>query len=190
MEGSRLFARGVASVRRRLTSTQAVDGLMIALGAGTGLATGLAAAALITLIQFVQRLAFGSDVSPIDLLLVPTLGALIVGLLVTYWAPEPSGSGVVRTMETIALHGGRARRRVPLSGTAATAVALGTGASGGREGPIVLVGGSVGSLLGQWFAVGEDGLRALIAAGAAAGSGRGSGRRSTRPSAGCSSRSS
>jgi chloride channel protein, CIC family len=80
-----------------------------------------------------------------------------------------SGGGVVSTMEAMAIHRGRLRRRVPLAGVAATSVALGTGASGGREGPIVLFGGAVGSLVAGLGRMDEDRTRALVAAGVAAG---------------------
>jgi CIC family chloride channel protein len=102
---------------------------------------------------------------------VPAVGGLIVGVLLTYLFPESSGSGVIQVMATISTRGGRFRSRVPLGGILTTGVALGTGASGGREGPIVHIGGSVGSLVGRLFAVGEDRMRTLVAAGAAAGIG-------------------
>ena len=147
------------------------DSLMLALAAAVGLGTGLLAVVLIGVIRVVQRIAFGSEAGPFAIVLVPTVGAFLVGLVLRYFAPESSGSGIVQTMRTIALRGGRFRGRVPFGGILATGLALGTGASGGREGPIVLIGGSVGSLLGRFFAVGEERLRTLVAAGAAAGIG-------------------
>ena len=168
--------RRLADLPRRIRSrfllpgdTEA-GGAMLALGAATGLATGLLASALVGVIQAVQTLAFGSDPGTLRVLLAPALGGLLVGLL-TRFVPEAGGNGVVQTMSTIALRGGRFRTPVPLGGVAATGLALGTGASGGREGPIVLIGGAVGSLLGRLFAVGEERLRTLVAAGAAAGIG-------------------
>ena len=97
---------------------------------------------------------------------MPAVGGLIVGVLLTYLFPESSGSGVIQVMATISTRGGRFRSRVPLGGILTTGVALGTGASGGREGPIVHIGGSVGSLVGRLFAVGEDRMRTLVAAAA------------------------
>lgn len=144
---------------------------MLVLGAAVGLGTGLLAALLIAVIRIVQRLAWGTDTGTLEIVLIPTVGAFAVGLLLHYWFPESRGSGIVRIMSIIALHGGRVRGRVPLGGVAATGVALGTGAAGGREGPIVLIGGAVGSLLGRLFAVDEQRMRTLIAAGAAAGIG-------------------
>ncbi len=156
-------------LRERVAVGGSTDSGMLALGAATGLVTGGLAAVLIAGIRWVQQVTYGTEASTLEVLLWPAAGGVVVGLVLRYWAIEPSGSGVVRTMETLALHGGRARRRVPGSTLVAASVALGTGASGGREGPIVLVGGSVGSILGQWVRVDETRLRALVATGAAAG---------------------
>ncbi|MFA9444977.1 chloride channel protein [Egicoccus sp. AB-alg6-2] len=144
---------------------------MLGLGATTGLATGVVVWLLISSIELVQRLAWSAQVPTWQLLVVPTLGGLVVGLLVWRVVPESSGGGVVPTMESLAIRGGRLSRRIPLAGTAATSIALGTGASGGREGPIVLIGGSIGSAVGRAMHLDEDRMRSLVAAGAAAGIG-------------------
>jgi CIC family chloride channel protein len=158
-------------VRRETVPHLQGETLMISLAVAVGLGTGLLASALIGTIALVQRIAFGTGPPPLLTVVVPTVGAFLVGLLVTYVVPESSGSGVIRVMMTIATHGGRFRGRVPPGGIAASGLALGTGASGGREGPIVLIGGSLGSLLGRLFAVDEQRMRTLVAAGAAAGIG-------------------
>lgn len=145
--------------------------LMLSLAVAVGLATGLLASLLIAVIAAVQSFLFGTSVSWPVLLIAPAAGGLVVGLLLTYVVPESSGGGVVQVMATIATRGGRFRARVPFGGVLATGIALGSGASGGREGPIVLIGGGVGSLVGRLFAVGEDRMRTLVAAGAAAGIG-------------------
>ncbi len=144
---------------------------MLGLGATTGLLTGLLAWLLISIVEIIQHLVWTDPAPAWQLVLVPAVGGLVVGLLVTKLVPEVAGGGIVSTMETMALHGGSFRRRVPLSALAATSVALGSGASGGREGPIVLIGGSVGSVVGRLLPIGETRMRSLVAAGAAAGIG-------------------
>jgi CIC family chloride channel protein len=163
----------VRAKRARLQALPHLQGetMMLSAAVGVGLATGLLASLLIETIALVQRFAFGTQVSWPALILVPTVGALLVGLLVTYVVPESSGSGVIQVMTRIAAYGGRFRVRVPLGGVAASGLALGTGAAGGREGPIVLIGGSVGSLAGRLLALNEERMRTLVAAGAAAGIG-------------------
>lgn len=159
------------AVRRRAQQPGAIDGVLLALGAGTGLVTGLAATVLFTTVDVVQRVAW-IDPAPVwQVLLLPALGGLLVGVLVTRVVPEAAGGGVVGTMETLALQGGRFRKRVPLGGLAATSIALGTGASGGREGPIVLIGGAIGAWFSRLVPLDEGRTRALVGAGAAAGIG-------------------
>lgn len=166
--GTARVSRGLA---RRARRPGAVEGLLLALGAGTGLVTGLAATALFTTVELVQDLAW-TDPAPFwQILLLPALGGLLVGILVTRVVPEAAGGGVVGTMETLALRGGRFRKRVPFGAFAATSVALGTGASGGREGPIVLIGGSIGAWFSRLLPLDESRTRALVGAGAAAGIG-------------------
>lgn len=145
------------------------DGLQLVLAGIVGLLTGVVAWALVSGIHLVARIAFSDPVPAWQVVAVPTLGGLFVGLLVWRIVPEVSGGGVVATMEAMALQRGRLRRRVPLAGVAATSVALGTGASGGREGPIVLFGGAVGSLIAGLGNMDEDRTRSLVAAGVAAG---------------------
>lgn len=166
-----LVRRGLGSLRRRAQAEGTVDGVMLGLGATTGLVTGVLAWLLISVVELLQHVVWTDPAPWWQLVLIPAIGGLVVGLLVTRLVPEAAGGGVVATMETLALHGGRFRRRVPLSALAATSVALGSGASGGREGPIVLIGGSVGSVVGRLVPIGESRMRSLVAAGAAAGIG-------------------
>lgn len=160
---------------RRLQQTmagdRAIDGVMLGLAVGTGLAVGVVAWGMLGLIELLVYRAWSSPVPWWQLLLVPAFGALVSGAITTYLVPEARGGGVVYTMETLVLRGGRFRARVPLLAPVATGIALGTGSSGGMEGPIVMIGGSVGSLLARVAPIGEDRTRALVAAGAAAGIG-------------------
>jgi chloride channel protein, CIC family len=143
---------------------------MVVLGALTGLLTGLAAWLLVLGVDLVHWLAWPTG-GAVERLLVPAVGGLLVGLVVSRYVPEAAFGGVVGTMETIALRGGRFRLVVPVAALAAVAIALGTGASGGREGPMVLIGGSIGSLVASLLPVSEERRLSLVAAGAAAGIG-------------------
>ena len=175
--GLRALCRRAAAVQQRVARftdrlpplDPSRDGLQLVLAGIVGLLTGVVAWALVSGIHLVARIAFSDPVPAWQVVAVPTLGGLVVGLLVWRIVPEVSGGGVVATMEAMAIQRGRLRRRVPLAGVAATSVALGTGASGGREGPIVLFGGAVGSLIAGLGNMDEDRTRSLVAAGVAAG---------------------
>ncbi len=158
--------RGFAAFGSQLRSPGA---LLMLLAATVGLITGLLAVALFHLIGLVQQVAYGASPPAWSVLVVPAAGGLLVGLLTWRLVPEARGSGISNVMEALALRGGRIRGRVVLGKLAASAVALGTGNSGGREGPIVQIGGAAGSLLGRAADLPEDRLRSLIAAGAAGG---------------------
>jgi len=144
---------------------------MLALAGLTGVLTGTMVWVLLTWLEFVQHLAWSERVPAWQLVVVPTVGGLLVGILVSRLVPEAKGGGVVTTMEALALRGGRLRGRVPLAGTLATGLALGTGASGGREGPVVLIGGAIGSAVARLLPLDEQRTRSMVAAGAAAGIG-------------------
>lgn len=101
--------------------------------------------------------------------LFPVAGGLIVGLIRHYFIGKDRHEGVAGIIESVALAGGRLRYwRLPAKTTAA-AISIGSGASVGPEDPSVQIGSNLGSMLGQWFRLSDERVRALVAAGAAAG---------------------
>jgi CIC family chloride channel protein len=109
------------------------------------------------------------EFSPWLLLAVLTAGGLVSGALVFLIAPEAEGHGTDAAIR--AYHRGRGiiRARVPLVKIVASAVTLGTGGSGGREGPIAQIGAGFGSLLAVRLRLSEYERRLLLAAGLGAG---------------------
>ena len=102
-------------------------------------------------------------------LLLPTVGGLAVGILVTRFAKEVRGSGIPEVMESVSRRGGAIRFRVVLTKAIAASLTIGTGGSAGREGPIAHIGSAIGSALGQFLQVSARRLRTFVACGAAAG---------------------
>jgi len=102
-------------------------------------------------------------------LLVPVIGGLIYGPLVSRFAPEARGHGVPEVMYAVNRLGGRMRPQVPIVKSLASAVCIGAGGSVGREGPIVQIGSALGSVTGQVLRLPESQLRLLVACGAAGG---------------------
>ena len=82
-------------------------------------------------------------------ILVPVLGAVAVTFLVTKFAPEARGHGVPEVMDAIYYKGGVIRPVVAVVKSLASAIAIGSGAAVGREGPIIQIGSALGSTLGQ-----------------------------------------
>ena len=89
--------------------------------------------------------------------------------MVYFFAPEAKGHGVPEVMEAILLKGGAIRPRVAFLKAIASAISIGTGGSVGREGPIIQIGSSIGSMVGQFFRVPSRRLKTLVGCGAAAG---------------------
>lgn len=103
------------------------------------------------------------------LLVIPTIGGLISGFLVYTFAPEAEGHGTDAAIAAYHQGQGNIRPRVPLIKLLASAVTLGTGGSGGREGPIAQIGAGFGSWVGKVFRLRPVDRRILLAAGMGAG---------------------
>jgi CIC family chloride channel protein len=103
------------------------------------------------------------------LLLVPTVGGILSGFLVFMFAPEAEGHGTDAAIAAYHYRQGRIRPRVPLVKILASALTLGTGGSGGREGPIAQIGAGFGSFLSGLLRLRPAECRVLMAAGMGAG---------------------
>jgi len=103
--------------------------------------------------------------------IVPMLGGLLCGLLVQRFAPEAAGHGTDAAVDSFHRHGGLIRWNVPIIKTVASALTLGSGGSGGREGPIAQIGAGFGSFLATRLGLSERDRRILLAAGVGAGVG-------------------
>jgi len=153
-----------------------------------GMSSGLLALGFRYLIWSVQSIAFNGfvpigepwiNLSDFDfafesfkamglwLLLILPIGGLIVGLLTTYLAREAKGHGVPEVMEAVQTKGGRLRPRVVIVKALASAVCIGTGGSAGREGPIVQMGSTVGSVIGQRSRLSDTRIKILLSCGVA-----------------------
>ena len=103
------------------------------------------------------------------LLVIPVVGGLLSGYLVYSFAPEAEGHGTDAAIAAYHYHNGLIRPRVPLVKIIASALTLGTGGSGGREGPIAQIGAGFGSFLGGLLRLRPAERRVLMAAGMGAG---------------------
>lgn len=102
-------------------------------------------------------------------LLIPVVGASVVGPMIYFFAREARGHGVPEVMEAVALRSGIIRPRVVLVKSLGSSITIGSGGSVGREGPIVQIGSAIGSTLGQMLRVPRGHLKILVGCGAAAG---------------------
>lgn len=109
-----------------------------------------------------------------QVLLVPAImvfGGLIVGLIIWRSAPEVAGHGTDATIRAFHRRSGKVRYRIPLLKTLASVMTLGTGGSGGREGPTSQIGGGFGSMWADIFGLNDRDRRVSLATGMGAGIG-------------------
>jgi CIC family chloride channel protein len=102
------------------------------------------------------------------LVLLPALGALAAGWIARL-APECRGGGGDAAIEAFHHHNGVLRRRVLIVKPIISVLTLGTGGSGGREGPTMQIGAALGSTCGRYLRVSPRERRVLMVAGIAAG---------------------
>jgi CIC family chloride channel protein len=150
---------------------------------GVGVVTGIGAylfrelIGLVHNVMFLQQLRFAYDsnlFTPANpwgpwVILVPAVGAIGVTWIIANFAPEAKGHGVPEVMDAIYYNGGRIRPIVAVAKSLASALAIGSGAAVGREGPIIQIGAALGSTIGQFIKMPAGQRITLVAAGAGAG---------------------
>jgi H+/Cl- antiporter ClcA len=150
------------------------------LAIGVGAVAALIANILTHLIGFITNLAYFGRISgafsapSTDRLgywsiLVPIVGAFIVGLMARYGAAAIRGHGIPEVMERVLYNRSQISPTVMFLKPLSAAIAIGTGGPFGAEGPIIATGGAMGSIVGQIIHVTADERKILLSAGAAAG---------------------
>lgn len=153
---------------------------LIPLAVIIGLTGALVALILVWLIAFITNILYYQRVdfhltSPRDNVLgllsvaIPVIGGIIVGLMARYGSERIRGHGIPEAMETILVGGSKVEPKLTILKPISSAVSIGTGGPFGAEGPIILTGGALGSVLAQFFKLSAIDRRCLLVAGAAAG---------------------
>ncbi len=153
--------------------------VLVVLAVALGLMAGGVAFVLLRLIALLTNLALlhqvgwelpsFADFHPgISVVAVAVAGGLVVSLLAR-WSPIIRGHGLPEAMESVLERQSRIAPRTALAKPLSAAVAIGTGGPFGAEGPIIVTGGALGSLLGQIVKVSPSERKILLASGAAAG---------------------
>jgi H+/Cl- antiporter ClcA len=144
-----------------------------ALGAGISLAL-LDMIGFFTNLFYFQRLSvhlvspYGNTLGAIAVV-IPIGGGLIVGLMARFGSEQIRGHGIPEAMERILINGSKVQPRLAILKPISSAISIGTGGPFGAEGPIILTGGAVGSIVGQLFHLTAAQRKSLLVAGAAAG---------------------
>ncbi|WP_113095727.1 chloride channel protein [Phyllobacterium sp. P30BS-XVII] len=152
--------------------------ILMALIVGTG-SVG-AAWLLIRLIALVTNLLWFHRISIEDTslaliqpsimtLIIPVVGGLIIGLMARFGSEKIRGHGIPEAIEAILIGGSRLHLKVAILKPLSSAISIGSGGPFGAEGPIIMTGGAIGSLIAQCFRFSAAERKTLLVAGAAAG---------------------
>lgn len=179
----RLASRTTPGVDLRLLGRTLLHAALV------GAAAGLVGAAFVFVLEQVEHLvlerlagyaplcAAGEHCEPSTkgayrpwlLLFLPALGALLAGLLGHRLAHETLGGGADTALHAFHNAGGQIRRRVVWLKVLTSTLTLGFGGAGGREGPTMLIGATIGSTVGRTLRISPRSRRILLVAGMAAG---------------------
>jgi H+/Cl- antiporter ClcA len=154
--------------------------MLSAFGLLIGVMSTLGAAALLAAIRFFTNLFFFgkfslATTSPADnrlglvVVAIPALGGLIVGLMARYGSEKIRGHGIPEAIEAILFGKSRMSPKIAILKPLSSGIAIGSGGPFGAEGPVIMTGGAVASLLAQAFHLTASERKALLVAGACAG---------------------
>ena len=100
---------------------------------------------------------------------IPVVGGLVIGVMARFGSERIRGHGIPEAMETILVGGSRVEPRLAVLKPISSAVSIGSGGPFGAEGPIILTGGALGSIVGQLVRLSAAERKTLLVSGAAAG---------------------
>jgi len=173
---NRSFPSSILSELRRLFGSEHMVMTILALIIGS--LVGCAVVALREVISLIQTAFYGSGSDTLfanadslhwwQILFVPVIGGLIVGLLAHYLMPNKRPESMADVIEASALRGGRMSPKTGLLAAIISAVSIGAGASVGREGPAVHLGASLAGWMGRRLGLSRSMTRTLLAGGVAA----------------------
>jgi H+/Cl- antiporter ClcA len=154
--------------------------VITAIAMGIGVVAAYVAKGLLALIAFFTNLfyygRFSTDAaSPVGnhlglfVIVIPVVGALIIGLMARYGSDRIRGHGIPEAIEAILINGSRIDAKVAVLKPLSSAISIGSGGPFGAEGPIIMTGGACGSLIAQFFHLTAAERKTLLVAGAAAG---------------------
>ncbi|HTD02603.1 chloride channel protein [Undibacterium sp.] len=129
---------------------------------------------LFTNLFFYQSLSFAVR-SPADnhlgawVILLPVVGGLIVGLIARFGSEKIRGHGIPEAIEAILFGKSKMSAKVAILKPLSSGIVIGSGGPFGAEGPIIMTGGAIGSLVAQFFHLTAAERKTLLVAGATAG---------------------
>jgi CIC family chloride channel protein len=147
------------------------DNFFLVLSVFIGVLSGLAVVCFRYAIDWSRLYLLGTGIvlTPIRLLLAPTLAGLVIAFLVIHFFPTTRGSGVNQTKAALYIYNGQIPFRTAIGKFITAALAIGSGHSLGPEDPSLQIGACLASVLGRKMRLSRDRMRLIAPVGAAAG---------------------
>ena len=117
----------------------------------------------------IYLLGSGATLTPLRMVLAPSLAGLFIAVLVIHVFPLARGSGVNQTKAALYIYNGYIPLRTAVGKFITAALAIGSGHSLGPEDPSLQIGASLASALGRRMRLSRDRMRLIAPVGAAAG---------------------
>jgi CIC family chloride channel protein len=117
----------------------------------------------------IYLLGSGATLTPLRMVLAPSLAGLVIAVLVIHVFPLARGSGVNQTKAALYIYNGYIPLRTAVGKFITAALAIGSGHSLGPEDPSLQIGASLASALGRRMRLSRDRMRLIAPVGAAAG---------------------
>ena len=129
-----------------------------------GIAAGAAAVGFRIVIETLQSFLYGADdlmrlhsfaesLSWYWIVLIPTIGGCVVGLIFHFLTPDGRVRSVADVIEATAIRDGREEMKEGIASAIASWITSSTGGSTGREGPMVHIAGMLASKVSDWLNV-------------------------------------
>jgi CIC family chloride channel protein len=147
------------------------DRFFLVLSVFIGVFSGLAVVCFRFAIDWCRIYLLGSGVAltPLRLILAPTLAGLAIAVLVMHVFPLARGSGVNQTKAALYIYNGYIPIRTAIGKFITAALAIGSGHSLGPEDPSLQIGAGLASAMGRRMKLSRDRMRLIAPVGAAAG---------------------
>jgi len=129
---------------------------------------------LFTNIFYFGEISFASRAPSMDhwgpfFILVPVVGGLLIGLMARFGSEKIRGHGIPEALESILFGKSIMQPKVAVLKPLSSAISIGSGGPFGAEGPIIMTGGAIGSLIAQFLHLTSAERKTLLVSGAAAG---------------------
>ncbi|MGN1210872.1 MAG: chloride channel protein, partial [Candidatus Cryptobacteroides sp.] len=167
---SKFFIYGALSSLRALLRKLSEHDMLLVLSLFVGVACGLSAVVLKTVIEFIHSSItswFDSEAYNALYLIYPGIGMLLAMLFVKFVVKDDIGHGVTKVLLAVSKNESKIRPHNTWTSLVASSVTIGFGGSVGAEAPIVYTGAAIGSNVARYMGLSYRNMTILLGCGAA-----------------------